>query len=77
MTRLPSEYLEDLYYDTCAYDRRVLEALVARLGAERLVIGSDYPVGDPDPIGFVRAGIKADNPEELLSRTAERLLSRG
>src|SRR4051794_13391879 len=74
MSRLPSEYLDDLYYDTCNYDTRVLEALVTRFGAERLVIGSDYPVGDPDPIGFVRAGIKTDRPEELLSSTASKLL---
>ena len=39
------------------------------------MIGSDYPVGDPDPIGFVRAGISTDHPEELLSATAETLLS--
>ena len=31
----------------------MLEALVARVGADRLVMGSDFPVGDTDPVGFV------------------------
>ncbi|MET9871839.1 amidohydrolase family protein, partial [Streptomyces sp. NPDC006386] len=53
ITRLPSEYLRDLYYDTCVYDPEVLAALVGRVGANRIVLGSDYPVGDPDPVGFI------------------------
>lgn len=31
----------------------MLEALVARVGANRIVMGSDYPVGETDPMGFV------------------------
>jgi aminocarboxymuconate-semialdehyde decarboxylase len=53
LSRVPSAYLRDLYYDTCVYESAMLEALVARVGADRLVMGSDYPVGDPDPVGFV------------------------
>jgi aminocarboxymuconate-semialdehyde decarboxylase len=49
----PSEYLRDLYYDTCLYEPATLEALVARVGADRIVMGSDYPVGETDPVGFV------------------------
>ena len=26
----------------------------ARVGASRLVMGSDYPVGEDDPVGFLR-----------------------
>jgi aminocarboxymuconate-semialdehyde decarboxylase len=53
LSRKPSTYLRDLYYDTCLYEPAMLDALVARVGADRLVMGSDYPVGDPDPVGFV------------------------
>jgi aminocarboxymuconate-semialdehyde decarboxylase len=53
ISRRPSEYLRDLYYDTCLYEPAMLEALVARVGADRLVMGSDYPVGETDPVGFV------------------------
>jgi aminocarboxymuconate-semialdehyde decarboxylase len=53
ISRRPSEYLRDLYYDTCLYEPAMLEALVARVGADRIVMGSDYPVGETDPVGFV------------------------
>jgi aminocarboxymuconate-semialdehyde decarboxylase len=51
----PSEYLDCFYYDTCVYDTGVLAALVDRVGAKRLVMGSDYPVGERDPVGFIRS----------------------
>ena len=51
----PSDYLASFYYDTCTYNPSVIEALVRRVGADRLVMGSDYAVGDPDPIGLVKS----------------------
>jgi aminocarboxymuconate-semialdehyde decarboxylase len=53
ISRRPSEYLRCLHYDTCLYEPAMLEALVARVGADRLVMGSDFPVGETDPVGFV------------------------
>ena len=53
ITRKPSEYLRAFYYDTCLYDRSILTALVKVVGADRVVMGSDYPVGETDPVGFV------------------------
>ncbi len=53
IARLPSDYLRDIYYDTCVYAPEVLAALAERVGPDRLVMGSDYPVGDPDPLGFI------------------------
>ena len=56
ISRRPSEYLRDLYYDTCVYDVSVLEALVERVGADRIVFGSDYPVaGEEDHLAFVQS----------------------
>lgn len=54
LTRPPSEYLRRLYYDTCVYGSSVLEDLVAKVGADRIVLGSDYPVGDKDPFAILR-----------------------
>jgi aminocarboxymuconate-semialdehyde decarboxylase len=51
----PSEFLRSFHYDTCVYDPRVLKVLIERIGADRMVMGSDYPVGEKDPIGFVNA----------------------
>jgi aminocarboxymuconate-semialdehyde decarboxylase len=53
ISRKPSQYLRNLYYDTCLYEPAMLGALVARVGPDRIVMGSDYPVGDTDPVGFV------------------------
>lgn len=57
ISKKPSEYLRSLYYDTCLYEPRMLDALVDRVGADRIVMGSDYPVGELDPLGFI-----ADSP---------------
>jgi aminocarboxymuconate-semialdehyde decarboxylase len=55
MKKSPAEYLRMLYYDSCVYETEVLEALVKRVGADRVVLGSDYPVGEPKPIEFVES----------------------
>lgn len=66
ISRPPSAYLRDLYYDTCLYEPAMLDALVARVGADRVVMGSDYPVGDPDPVGFVER-CPALGPDEIAA----------
>src|SRR5215468_841001 len=53
MRRPPIEYLRMLYFDSCVYDRAVLQHLVDKVGAERVLLGSDYPVGENKPVEFV------------------------
>lgn len=74
--RKPSEYLRSFYYDTCLFDPAILRALIDRVGADRLVMGSDYPVGDPDPIGFIQKcpGLTAEEQDLLIGGTAAKLL---
>jgi aminocarboxymuconate-semialdehyde decarboxylase len=55
LSKKPSEYLRDFYYDSCVYDPRTLEILVERVGIERVVLGGDYPVAALDPIDFLDA----------------------
>lgn len=76
ISRRPSEYLRNLYYDTCLYEPAMLEALVRRVGADRIVMGSDYPVGEPDPLGFVArcAVLSPDEVVQIQGGTAARLL---
>jgi len=64
ISKRPSEYLAELYYDTCLYEPAMLEALVARVGPDRIVMGSDFPVGDTDPVGFVQR-CRALDPDEV------------
>ncbi|MEK4198005.1 amidohydrolase family protein [Cytobacillus sp. FSL K6-0265] len=39
----PSEYAKMLYYDTLVYDVKTLNYLIDTVGANQLLIGSDYP----------------------------------
>jgi len=52
--RLPSEYARSVYYDSCVYAPSVLEALIARVGADRILFGTDYPFGEQDPVANIR-----------------------
>ncbi|WP_030689382.1 amidohydrolase family protein [Streptomyces globisporus] len=58
----PSSYLRRLYFDSLVHDPAVLRALVEAAGADRVLLGSDFPfdMGSDDPVGALRA---ADLPE--------------
>ena len=66
------------YYDTCVYNADMIQFLAAKVGAARIVMGSDYPVflKEPDPIGFVKKvrGLSAAQRRGILGGTAARLL---
>ncbi|MEU2544319.1 amidohydrolase family protein [Streptomyces roseolus] len=55
--RPPSSYLRRLYFDSLVHDPRVLRALVDAAGADRVLLGSDFPfdMGSDDPVGALRA----------------------
>jgi aminocarboxymuconate-semialdehyde decarboxylase len=64
-------------FDTITHDAEILRELVETVGADRVLLGSDYPfdMADPDPVGTVRAaGLSARDEESVLSGNAERLL---
>jgi aminocarboxymuconate-semialdehyde decarboxylase len=50
--RKPSEYLAKLYFDTIVHSVAALQYLIRVVGAERVVIGTDYPMamGDFEPV---------------------------
>ncbi len=52
----PSAYLGRLYYDTILHDPQALGYLASRVGATRLVVGSDdgFPPADGDPLASLR-----------------------
>jgi aminocarboxymuconate-semialdehyde decarboxylase len=47
----PSAYLKNLYFDTLVYDLDTLEYLKAKVGADQLVLGTDYPYTLGDWLG--------------------------
>ncbi|MGH8996039.1 MAG: amidohydrolase family protein [Acidimicrobiales bacterium] len=65
------------HYDTITHDPTLLRRLVDDYGAERVLLGSDRPfdMGDPDPVGSVRAlGLDAADETAVLGDNAVRLL---
>lgn len=76
LSKLPSHYLRDFHYDSCVYDPHTLALLVRCVGADRLVLGGDYPFGDADPVG----GLSALEPAQqaaVAGGNAVRLLDSG
>lgn len=47
----PNAYLEDLYFDTLMYDLDTLQHLKSKVGAGRLMLGTDYPYALGDWMG--------------------------
>jgi aminocarboxymuconate-semialdehyde decarboxylase len=77
MTGSPSEYLKrSFFYDTCVYNPEMLDTLVDKVGSSRIVLGSDYPVGEEDPVGFVMKNkkISMKEKEDILQNNAARML---
>jgi aminocarboxymuconate-semialdehyde decarboxylase len=72
----PSDYLRHFYYDTCVYDPLALQTLFKRVGADRILLGADYPVGDTDPVGEVKKAVTLSNEDlrMVAGGTAAKLL---
>jgi aminocarboxymuconate-semialdehyde decarboxylase len=65
----PSSYLKRLWFDTCVFRAGLIDALVATAGADRVMMGSDYPfdMGDEDPLGLVNKTQLSDGDREKLT----------
>lgn len=73
--RKPSDFLRSFHYDTCVYDPQVLKVLVERIGADRMVMGSDYPVGEKDPVGWIKdMHLSSSQTAQICGGNAARLL---
>jgi len=60
----------------CVYDTNVLKVLLERIGADRLVMGSDYPVGEKNPTAFIeQANISKTEKQLICGGNAARLLN--
>src|SRR6266849_3445738 len=51
----PTSYLKKIYFDTVVFTPHQLEALIKLFGADRILMGTDYPfdMGEYDPIGHL------------------------
>ncbi|MDB5565418.1 MAG: amidohydrolase [Tardiphaga sp.] len=72
----PSTYLKRLWFDTCVFSTDLIETLVGVAGADRVMMGSDYPfdMGDEDPVGQVnKTNLSDADKQKLLYGNAGRL----
>jgi len=74
----PKEVVTRLYYDTIVHDPQALRFLIDRVGADRIMTGTDYPfeAGDLDPLATIDAvpGLTAEERDLILFGTAQALL---
>ena len=78
--RLPSEYLTNLWFDSTVFSADLLETLVRTYGADRVLMGTDYPfdMGQGNPIDFVMSARLSDHDRNLiLGENADRLFGFG
>jgi len=76
-TKPPSAYLKNLYFDTLVYDVDTLEYMQAKVGSDRLMLGTDYPYTLGDWMGAEKVqALKCSEAEKdaILEGNARRLL---
>ncbi|WP_046728862.1 amidohydrolase family protein [Streptomyces humi] len=76
--REPSSYLKQLYFDSLVHDPHVLRELVRVAGADRVLLGSDFPfdMGTEDPLGALgAAGLPDTDFHAVRGGTAAALLN--
>jgi aminocarboxymuconate-semialdehyde decarboxylase len=77
ISRPPTEYLKQFYFDTITHDAAALKSLVNLVGADRVLLGSDYPfdMGNENPVELVRAAqLGPENEKKILEENARQLL---
>jgi aminocarboxymuconate-semialdehyde decarboxylase len=69
------DYLRGLYFDTVCFEPEYLRMAAGIVPPEHLLLGSDapFPLGEPDPVNFVRRALPADQAELALSKNYARL----
>jgi aminocarboxymuconate-semialdehyde decarboxylase len=72
----PVEQFHNLYFDSIVFQPDVLRFLTAKVGVERVMLGSDYPfpIGDQDPRKVIEtAGYSEAEVEAMLTGNARRM----
>ncbi|MER6240273.1 amidohydrolase family protein [Streptomyces clavifer] len=75
---LPSSYLKRLYFDSLVHDPHVLRELIRVAGADRVLLGSDFPfdMGADNPVAALRAArLSEADLDAVRGRNASALLN--
>jgi aminocarboxymuconate-semialdehyde decarboxylase len=70
ISRPPSAYLKEFYYDTVNFDRGALQLAIDFAGVDHLLAGSDFP----HQIGSLRSMVESIEAQGLPSRETEQIL---
>lgn len=74
----PVEGFAKLYFDSIVFQTDVLRFLAAKVGVDRIMLGSDYPfpIGDPEPRRVIEtAGFDTDDCQAMLGDVARALFA--
>lgn len=77
LKKQPSEYLDQIYFDSLVFTPEALRHLVAQVGASQVVIGTDHPIPwELHPVDLVLNTPSLSNADRIaiLGVNAERLL---
>jgi aminocarboxymuconate-semialdehyde decarboxylase len=79
ISKPPSSYLKRFTYDTITYDEALLEDLIKLVGADRIMVGSDYcfDIAYEEPVRFLD-GVKSltgEQKQQILWNNAAKLLN--
>ena len=75
IAREPSSYLRQFWFDSLVFDPDHLQWLVDKFGADRILLGTDYPfdMSEADPLGFT-SGLADDVRDKVRGLNAADLL---
>ncbi len=75
LPRKVGDYLRDFYFDTVCLDPDYLRFATEIVPVENLLLGSDapFPLGEPDPVNFVRRALPAEQANLVLQANYRRL----
>ena len=76
LTMPVGDYLRRLYFDTICFEPAILRYVADVVPVEHLMLGSDapFPLGEPDPVNFVKNALPADQVDLILRRNFTRML---
>lgn len=76
LTMPVGDYLRRLYFDTICFEPAILRYVADVVPVEHLMLGSDapFPLGEPDPVNFVKNALPADQVDLILRRNFNRML---
>src|SRR5882757_3942558 len=75
LPRKVGDYLRGFYFDTVCFEPEYLRMAAGIVPPEHLLLGSDapFPLGEPDPVNFVRRALPPEQAELALSQNYARL----